>query len=183
MKRRRLSYLLFVNLFSLTGYYAFTPLYAIYANRFVADPKTIGLVWSVYSLLLAFCVLLMGKIENRANKAHALVFGYLLCAIGAVSFLEVTNTTTLLIVLAINALGGGATLPALKTLFAKNEMKGRESEQWAWLDAGNMFAAAGGAAIGGIVVGLYGFHGLFLVMAAIQLSAAIVAYKLVFRLS
>jgi MFS family permease len=86
-------------------------------------------------------------------------------------------------VLALNALGSGITLPAYKTMFAKNESRGRESEQWSWLDAGNMFAAAIGAGIGGLIIGVYGFRGLFITMATIQILAALVAYKVFYYIN
>ena len=110
-----------------------------------------------------------------------MVPGYFIYAIGAISFLLVHNEKSLIIVLLFNALGAGVTLPAYKTLFAKNEVRGRESEQWSWLDAGNMFSAAIGAGIGGIIVGSFGFKGVFVTMAAIQLVAALIAYKTLFR--
>ena len=65
-------------------------------------------------------------------------------------------------------------------MFAKSEAKGKESEQWSWLNAGNMFAAAVGAGIGGLIIGTFGFHGLFIAMAVIQILAAFVAYKAFF---
>ncbi len=109
------------------------------------------------------------------------VLGYFIYAIGAISFLFVHNEKSLIVVLLLNALGAGVTLPAYKTLFAKNEVRGRESEQWSWLDAGNMFAAAIGAGIGGIIIGSFGFKGIFVTMAAIQLVAALIAHKTLFR--
>ena len=82
-----------------------------------------------------------------------------------------------MIALAINALASGITFPAYKTLFARNETKGKESEQWAWLDAGNMLSAAIGAGIGGLLVSTYGFHGLFMSMAVMQFAATTVSYR------
>jgi len=127
-------------------------------------------------------VLLFGKLENGKSKGKMLVMGYFGCAIGAASFLLVNDRTSLIAVLIINAIAGGMILPAYKTLFAKNESKGRESEQWSWLDAGTTFSAAAGSAIGGVIVGLYSFEGIFTAMAAIQLTAAVVAYKVIYNL-
>jgi MFS family permease len=181
-KHKNLQYLLFVNLFSLVGYYTFAPLYALFANGFALSPKTISLMWGGYSLLQACFILLFGRFENRKSKGKLVVAGYFVCALAALSFLLVHNQRSLAIVLAFNALGAGITLPAYKTLFAKNESRGKESEQWSWLDAGNMFAAAIGGALGGVIVGVFGFHGIFIAMAGIQFVAAIVAYKVLYLL-
>ena len=141
-KQKSLKYLLFVNLFSLAGYNTFAPLYALFAHSFTIAPKTISLMWGGYSLLMACFILIFGKYENRRKKGKLVVAGYFLYACGALLFLTVHDAKSLAFVLAFNAFGAGVTMPAHKTLFAKNESRGKESEQWSWLDAGSMFAAA-----------------------------------------
>ncbi len=44
-----------------------------------------------------------------------------------------------------------------------------------------MFAAAIGAGIGGLIIGAFGFNGLFITMAIIQIIAAFVAYKVFYH--
>ena len=180
MKQKQLKFLLFVNLFSLVGYYTFAPLYALWAHSFGLTPKTISFIWGGYSLATALFILLMGKLENHMRKGRLVVLGYFIYVVGALSFLLVHSEKSLIIVLMINALGSGITFPAYKTMFAKNESKGKESEEWSWLDAGNMFAAAVGAGIGGLIIGAFGFKGLFITMAAVQTLAAFVAYRIFF---
>lgn len=182
-KQKSLRYLLFVNLFSLAGFYTFAPLYALYAHTFNISPKNISLIWGGYSLLMACFILFFGKFENRKSKGRLVVMGYFIYAIGALLFLTVHDQKSLELVLAFNALGSGITLPAYKTLFAKNEIKGRESQQWSWLDAGGMFAVAAGGALGGFIVGTFGFHGIFIAMASIQTLAAVIAYRVLYTLA
>lgn len=176
-KHKRLKWLLLINLFSLTGYYVFTPFYALFAHNLGITPKYIGFIWGGYSLATAVFLLFFGKYENRRIKETAIIIGYCMYIIGGLLFLRVHNVKELVIVLGINALGAGITLPAYKALFAQSQDKGRESEEWSWLDGGNMFAAALGSAIGGLVIGIFGFSGLFVTMAAIQFLAAIAFYS------
>jgi len=182
-KQKSLKYLLFVNLFSLAGYNTFAPLYALFAHSFTIAPKTISLMWGGYSLLMACFILIFGKYENRRKKGKLVVAGYFLYACGALLFLTVHDAKSLAFVLAFNAFGAGVTMPAHKTLFAKNESRGKESEQWSWLDAGSMFAAAAGSALGGLLIGAFGFHGIFVAMAGIQFVAAVVAYRALYTLA
>lgn len=177
MKQKRLKFLLFVNLFSLIGFYCFSPLYALFAKGLNLSPRNIGLIWALYTLSSAVFILIFGKYENKKPKAKLIIFGFFIYAICDLLFLSVKSPETLILVLLLNGVGAGITLPAYKTLFAKSEDHGRESEQWSWLDSSNMFAAAAGSAVGGIVIGLYGFHGLFIAMAVIQFIAAVVAYS------
>lgn len=179
-KQRTLSLLLFINLVSLIGYYSFTPLYALFAKSFGLSPSTIGLLWSGYSFAAAICILLMGKLENKRAKGKALVLGYLLCTLGGASFLLVNDQQSLMLALLLNALGAGISLPAHKTLFAKYEVKGKESEEWSWFDAGTLFAAAIGAGVGSLLVHTWGFTGLFVGMAVIQGLATVAAYKMLY---
>lgn len=128
--QKNLKYLLFVNLFSLIVFYTYAPLYALSADSLGIGAKDISFIWSGYSLLTAVAVLVFGKFENGNNKGRLLVVGYFGCAIGALLLLWAHDTVSLIFALAINAIAAGMTLPAYKTLFAKNESHGRESEQW-----------------------------------------------------
>lgn len=132
---------------------------------------------------MAVFILIFGKYENTRRKGRLLVIGYYICAFASLLFLSVRDPTSLIAVLVINALGAGMTLPAYKTLFAKNESKGKESEQWSWFDSGTMLAAAAGGALGGVVIGLYGFNGIFIVMSATQFVAAIIAQRVLYKLT
>lgn len=132
--------------------------------------------------MTACLILLFGKYENRKKKGKPLVVGFFIYACGALLFLTVHSKLSLELVLAFNSLGSGVALPAYKTLFAKNESRGKESEQWSWLEAGNMFATAAGGALGGIIIGTFGFRGIFITMASIQFVAAIVAYRMLYAL-
>ena len=177
MKRKRLNILLTIYLASQVGYYAFAPLYALFAHNLDVTPRDIGLLWAVYSFASAIFILIFGRLENHMRKESAIIIGYILYAAGSIAFLMVNDQRSLIFVLLLNALAAGITLPAYKTLYAKNQDRGKESEEWSWSDAGNMFASAIGAAIGGLIIGVFGFKGLFIAMAVIQGVAAMIAYS------
>lgn len=177
LKRRQLKFLLFVFLLSQIAFYSFAPLYAIFATNLGLDLKSISFIWSGYSLLTAIFILLMGKLENSQKKGRMIVLGFSLFTLSSIVLAIADSKELLMIALSVNALAGGITFPAYKTMFAKSETKGKESEQWAWLDAGNMLSSAVGAGIGGLIVVSYSFQGLFMCMAAMQLLAAVVAHR------
>lgn len=177
MKQKKIKFLLGVFLLNQIAFYSFAPLYAIFARNLGATTKTVALIWSASSLLTALLIVIIGRFENRLNKGKMITFGYLIYTISSIFLLFADSKETLFVALAIGALGGGVTFPAYKTMFAKNESRGRESEEWAWLDASNMLAASAGAAIGGFIVAAFGFEGLFITMASIQFIATLVAYK------
>ena len=86
------------------------PLYALFAHGFGIEPKTIAFIWSGYSLATAAFILLMGKLENTMNKGRVITIGYIIYALGALSFLMVHSKEALIIALTFNALGAGVTL-------------------------------------------------------------------------
>lgn len=177
MKQKQLKFLLLVFLLSQIAFYSFAPLYALFASGLGLSASKIGYIWSGYSLLTAIFILLMGALENKSKKGKAICFGYLLFTVGSLSLVFVQSEVALMVALAINALAGGVTFPAYKTMFAQRESKGRESEQWAWLDASNMFAASIGAGVGGLIIGIRDFRTLFITMACLQFIAALIAIK------
>lgn len=183
MKQKHLKSLLIVFLLIQVSFYSFAPLYALFAQDLGLTPQSLSFVWSGYSVLTATFILIIGRLENSIKKGKAICIGYTIYAFASLSFLLVIDIKSLILVLSLNAFAGGITIPAYKTLFAKSESKGKESEQWAWLDASNMLAAAAGAGIGGLIIGAFGFDGLFISMASIQVIAAVVAYKYFYKVA
>ena len=176
IKQKQLKFLLLVYLISQVAFYSFAPLYALFASGLGLNLQWISFIWSGYSLLTAAFILIMGRLENKRNKGYMMTLGFALAAVSSVFLLLVHSRESLMVALAINALASGVIFPAYKTMFAKSQTQGKESEQWAWLDAGNMLSSAVGASIGGIIVAVFGFPGLFVTMAALQLAAAAVVY-------
>jgi MFS family permease len=129
-----------------------------------------------YSLASAIHILLLGRYENKRAKEGFIKTGLAVYIASDVVLLCTHTSYGLMAFLALGALGSGIFFPAQKTLFAKSENKGRESEEWAWLDSGNMFAAAIGSSIGGAILGLYGFRALFTTMTIFQFIAGVIAF-------
>ena len=127
----------------------------------------------------ALMIILFGKYEDRIkNKEKLVVIGYFLMAAGAASYLLVSSIGELFAVQLFNAIGVGLLTPAWRTAYAKSEDKGRETEEWAFMEGGNRFFIATGAVIGGFILKYYSFKAIFVVMAVLQLGAALVAMRL-----
>ncbi len=176
MIKKQLKFLLTAFLVMQIGFYAFAPLYALYARGLGVSPRDIGLLWGAYSLASALLILVLGRFQNRRPKEKFIKAGLVMFVASDVTLLGVRTLEGLIVFLALGAIGSGLFFPAQKTLFAKVQNRGRESEEWAWLDSGNMFAAAIGSSIGGLILGLYGFRSLFVVMTLFQLTAALLAF-------
>ncbi|HVE80941.1 MAG TPA: MFS transporter [Candidatus Dormibacteraeota bacterium] len=177
MPNSRLRMLLAANLISLAGYYFFVPLYALFATEVGATPAVIGLLWSFYSLAMAVWILAIARFASRFNQDKLVVLGFGMAAIGSASFFLVSDVTSLALALLVNSLVAGVLLPAYKTVYARNQDKGRESQEWSLYDSSSMLAIAAGSAIGGLIIATHGFTGIFTLMTLVQVLAVLIAYS------
>lgn len=166
----------FVNNF---GFSFFQPVFALFVAKLDPNPAMAGIAWSVNMLVLAIMILIFGKYENKLEHHEKLVVaGYLLMAVGALSYLLVHNIWQLFAVQAFYAIGLGMSMPAFRTLFTKAQDKGKITVEWSMADANIRFATAAGAAIGGLVLKFGGFSDLFVLIAAFELLSAGIAMSL-----
>lgn len=174
-----LRFLLFSNYLNLLGFALFSPLYALFAARIGATPFQTGAAWSVYTAMQGVLIITFGKLEDKVkNKARLVVLGYFWLAFASLLFLTVHATLTLFIVLAVNAVGASILFPAWKSLFARNEVLGKEASEWSMFDGGNMLCTATAALVGGALVKFDGFRSIFIAMFLIQFLAALVSMRL-----
>jgi MFS family permease len=166
----------FVNNFGLSF---FTPLFALFVTNIDKNPAMVGFAWSVNMLVLATMILIFGRYENKLDHLEKLVvLGYLLMAVGALSYLLVHNIWQLFAVQAFNAIGVGMSMPAFRTLFTTAEDKGKITVEWSFTDANIRYATAAGAMVGGLVLKFGGFSDLFVLIAAFELFSAGIAMSL-----
>lgn len=166
----------FVNNFALAF---FTPVFALFVVKFDPNPAMAGIAWSVNMFVLATLILIFGKYENKLkNHAKLVVAGYLLMAVGALSYLLVDNIWQLIAVQAFNAIGLAMAMPAFRTLFTKGEDKSKITLEWSMADANMRYAIALGAVVGGLLLKYAGFDTLFVLMAAFELLSAGIAMSL-----
>jgi len=171
--------LLYANYLNFFGIAFFTPLFALFVADINAGPEMVGIAWAVNMYAAALMIIVFGKYEDHIkNKEKLVVVGYFLMAAGAASYLLVSSLGELFAVQLFNAIGVGILTPAWRTVYAKSEDRGKETEEWAFMEGGNRFFIATGAIIGGFILKYYSFKVIFVVMAVLQLIAAFVAMQL-----
>ena len=172
--------LLISNYVNLFGFALFSPLYALFALDIGAGAFQTGIAYGLYVGLAGVLIIVLGKLEDGSkHKRKLVVFGYFWLAFASLLFLLVKSPVSLYVVQAINAIGQGILIPAWKATYSHYEDKGKEASEWSLFDGGNLIFTAIAAVIGGYLVKLYGFHIIFILMFAIQLSAAILSIWLI----
>ena len=172
-------YLLYANYLNFFGIAFFTPLFALFVDGLGVGQEMVGIAWAVNMYAAALMIILFGKYEDRVkNKELIVVIGYFLMAAGAAAYMLVSSIGELFAVQLFNAIGVGLVTPAWRTTYAKAEDRGKETEEWAFMEGGNRFFIATGAILGGFILKYYSFKAIFVVMAILQLGAALVAMQL-----
>ena len=180
MLNLKIRYLLISNYLNLFAFSFFSPLYALFVVGLGGNAKIVGLSAGVGAYATALMILLFGRFENtRRHKEKLVVLGYFWLAAGAASYMLVTHIWQLFVVQIFNAIGAGMLSPALKTVYASWEDKGKETQEWSFWDGGNAIFMATGAILGGFLLSaLGGFKSLFALIGLIQLIAACISIKI-----
>lgn len=179
MTNTKIKLLLIANFVNNFAYSFFPPLFALFVAKIDASPAMVGIAWGVNMFTIGVMILLFGRYENKIqNQDKLMIYGYVLMAAGALSYLLVHNIWQLFAVQFFNAIGVGMLIPAWRTIFTKGEDKDKITLEWSWADASLRFSIATGAIAGGLILKYGDFRDLFILMAAVELIAAGIAMSL-----
>lgn len=175
----RLRYLLIANYINIASVACFSPIYALYVAQFSASTFMVSLMWGFALIIQGLMTFFFGYVLNNSpHKRQLLVTGYFLMAIAAFMYVCVDSINHLIFVTVVNACACAFHMPVFKAYVTMHEHKGQETHEWSLFDGGNYLLAGVGALIGGNILLLTDFRGLFIVIGALQLIAAIIALRL-----
>src|SRR3989338_364713 len=167
-----LRLLLLSNYLNFFGSGLFLHLYAVFVQSMGGNIFHAGASFGTYTLTAGLVTFIFGKLEDKIlDKRKMLCLGYFFVAIGASSYLFITELWHIYIVQVLNAIAFGIFNPAWKTLYANDEDIGKQAQEWALVDGGDMILISIAAVLGGFLVNWYGFRMLFFLMAFVQLVA------------
>lgn len=117
--------------------------------------------------------------EDRFKHKEKLIFvGYVLSAIGCLSYIFVYNQSTLILTQIILGISEAILIPAYDALYSKFLDKGKEASEWGDWEAMRYITTAFAAIIGGYVAYSFGFKTLFFIMFILSSIAAISSLRL-----
>ena len=164
---------------NLLGYSIFFPFFALFAVSLGASPEMTGYIWAFNTVIAGVVMLTYGLMSLRFKHEKVIVIMSLLAlAITSLLFLQVRSVKQLFFVIIVNAVASGFYLPAWKSVYTQSIKKNNSTRDWSFFDGGNMLVTAAGVAVGGILIGRYGFHGALLGMFFLQALGALVAIRL-----
>lgn len=178
--KKLLRTLLYSDHLNIFAYSLFGPLYAIFVLEIGGSAFHAGASWGFYMFIAGISMFYFSRIEDSCIKCRKkmIVTAYFILSIGSLGFILVQGPIELYIVQFINAIGIGMLDPAWKAIYGKTEDKGKEAEEWALYEGVDKILIAIAALLGGIFITYFSFRMLFVIIFAVQITAAFVSMKI-----
>jgi MFS family permease len=179
--KRGLKYLLLMDGWATLALGMLGPIYAIFVFQIGGD--ILDASWAYFAFLISsgIAMYLISHWEDKIKKKERLVTaGYVLMAIGCLSYFFVYNQTTLIITQIILGLSEAVLVPAYDALYSKYLDKGKEASEWGNWESMGYFVSAISVVVGGYIAYTLGFKTLFIVMfviALVSVASSLTLYK------
>ncbi len=164
---------------NILGYSLFFPFFALFAVSIGATPQTTGFIWALNTVITGIVVLSYGALSLKIKHERVVVLvSLVMLSITSLIFMQVKDINQLLPAIVFNAVASGLYAPSWKSVYTQSIKKNDSAREWSWFDGGNALVASGGAALGGVLIGIYGFRGALITMFALQALGALTATRL-----
>jgi len=170
---------MFFSAFGLIG-----PIFAIFiTNQIVgATVATAGFAATINLLARALLQMPVARyIDRRKGEKDDFIFmvaGSTLISIVPFAYFFVSTPLHLYLAQVVLGIGGALANPGWYAIFTRHIDKNKEGTEWTLENVGVGLAAAGTAAIGGVLAQHFGFHNLFLVVGILSLLGLIIQISL-----
>ncbi|MBC8494827.1 MFS transporter [archaeon] len=155
------------------------PIYAIFVQDIGGD--LLDASWAFFAFMITSGILMyaISHWEDRFKHKEKLVtLGYILTALGCLSYFFVYSQGMLIITQIILGIAEAVQVPAYDALYSKYLEKKKASSQWGDWESMRYIATAIAAIAGGYFATIFGFRALFLAMFGISCISIITSLKL-----
>jgi MFS family permease len=165
---------------SLSAYFALgllIPIYAVFVQSIGGNVLDAGIAYAIFTISTGLFILLFGTSKFFSNHIRTMiVIGYILLALGFLSYLFVKTPIGLFSVELIIGVAMGVLDPAWDAVFSAKLEEKQGSKQWAlWAGSTNIVTGIS-AVVGGLIVSHFSFRALFLIMFAFGILSAIISF-------
>lgn len=149
------------------------PFFAVFTEEIGGNILDISWAWALYLVVNGILTIIIGRLSDHTSKEKLMVLGYYLNALFTFSYLFVQSTWSLLIVQAGLGFALALAEPTWEALYAKYETKKADGFAWGLVSGMANINTALAILLAGFIINYFSFQTLFIVMATIQLIAAI----------
>jgi DHA1 family bicyclomycin/chloramphenicol resistance-like MFS transporter len=153
----------------------FVPIYALFVQQVGGNALSAGLTAGALAFASGLSALLSGRLIDhfsRRQTRYFLVVGWALIGVSCLLYLLVHNVTALFTVQILSGFLKTISAPAFDTLYARHLDSRSTGQEYGVWEASFFMMAGVGAVLGGAIVSLYGFPGVFIAMALLAFLAA-----------
>ena len=167
-----------------SAYGLINPIFAIFITNQIAGATiaTAGFAATINLLVRAILQMPVARyIDRRKGEKDDFIFmvaGSTLISIVPFAYFFVVTPLHLYIAQAVLGVGGALANPGWFAIFTRHIDKNKEGTEWTLENVGVGLAAAGTAAIGGVLAQRFGFHSLFLIVGILSLLGLIIQISL-----
>ncbi len=171
--------IMFFSAFGLIG-----PIFAIFVTQQIigATVVTAGFAATINLLTRALLQMPVARyIDRHKGEKDDFLFmvaGSTLISVVPFIYLFIQTPVHLYIAQVILGIGGALANPGWYAIFTRHIDKNQESTEWTLENVGVSLAAAGAAAIGGLMAENFGFHNLFLIVGILSLIGLVIQISL-----
>jgi len=164
-----IRYMVVGDFFVNAGFSVFAPTLAVFITKQIdgGTIATVGFAAAIVQLTKVIIELPVSKILDKNHGEYddfiSLIFGSTLIALVPFMYLMASEVFHLYLIAAIYGIGIGFTVPPWYAIFSRHLDKFQESFEWSLDSISIGIAAAGAAAIGGILAEKFGFHFVFVI--------------------
>ena len=170
---------MFFSAFGLIG-----PIFAVFITNQIADATvaTVGFAATINLLVRALLQMPIARYIDRhkgeKDDFKFMVAGSTLISIVPFIYLFIETPIHLYLAQVVLGIGGALANPGWFAIFTRHIDKNKEGTEWTLENVGVGLAAAGTAAIGGILAQNFGFHNLFLIVGILSLLGLVIQISL-----
>ena len=171
--------IMFFSAFGLIG-----PIFAVFITTQIAGATivTAGFAATINLLVRALLQMPVARYIDRhkgeKDDFKFMVAGSTLISIVPFAYLLVVVPWHLYLAQVVLGIGGALANPGWYAIFTRHIDKNKEGTEWTLENIGVALAAAGTAAIGGVLAQNFGFHNLFLIVGVVSLLGLIIQISL-----
>ena len=171
--------IMFFSAFGLIG-----PIFAIFVTQQIAGATiaTVGFATTINLLTRALLQMPVARYIDRhkgeKDDFKFMVAGSTLVSVVPFIYLFVTAPWQLYLAQMILGIGGALANPGWFAIFTRHIDKDKEGTEWTLENVGVGLAAAGTAAVGGVLAQQFGFYNLFLIVGVLSLVGLIIQMSL-----
>ncbi len=154
----------------------FVPVYALFVQKVGGGALSAGFTAGALGLASAVSALLSGKLIDKLSPHKTRLIlsgGWFGIGLSILLYLFVHSIAALFIVQIILGFVKTISAPAFDTLYARHLDKASSGQEYGVWEASFFLTAGVGAVLGGVLVDIYGFNGVFIAMALLAFAASI----------